>query len=566
MEHQYEPDLLRIELEFLHQSLVQNASLLTWALVSYHHHPKVATLRFQKRPLKKWARRPLINRTLVRNTLVRVIPQHNSRPADEIIGPRDPYPIDDDDDLAIAGNANIAEPQPTADAVGDTEPDHAPEPDTKPGAEEANGKHSESKRESKGGLRVEIAEERKEARERRHKSRNHTRSKAPDEDAVMVDEPREEPPIRRSNTTSTPRSQGFRGLFGTFRKSSAGRDDRSRSRYRDDSRKQADSDVDTARRQRREERRKRRVDTDGEGATTDAGHGTEVDEEAKRAERRAQRRAAREEAQQAEAREAENREQELRARRRRAREERDRQAQEYEERRKRHEEKRARRAAQIEERCVREEEEARRAEAEARAARRDRRRQREAEQAAAAAEAEAKYRRRSSRHPSPERVAEQPRRRTMDDDAKTRRRKSIANERTDRTLQQPKETPYPTITNNKENKIKSWVNSQILDPPEAPPVVGTVLDIPENAAADPPAETPSSDEEARRAIRRKQRRQAKYHHLSDAEIEELRVRRRYEREQQLRSSEGSGDNPHDHYDRHERTSKRTSWFKKITNL
>jgi hypothetical protein len=131
------------------------------------------------------------------------------------------------------------------------------------------------------------------------------------------------------------------------------------------------------------------------------------------------------------------------------------------------------------------------------------------------------------------------------------------------------------------DKTSSWVNSQITDPPEVPPIVPTVIDMPGMPGA-PNEASLSSDEEAKREIRRQSRRRSKYGGAKYAEAGEKRARRREARRadrEPIKSSEGSGDGDRDHrgryggrtYDRYAPAptftpAKRGSWFKKITSL
>jgi hypothetical protein len=118
----------------------------------------------------------------------------------------------------------------------------------------------------------------------------------------------------------------------------------------------------------------------------------------------------------------------------------------------------------------------------------------------------------------------------------------------------------------KKDKISSWVYSQSDDPPDPPPFVETVVDM---APADQVnAHSLSSDEEARRAVRRRARRRAKYGDMPDEEIEELRSRR----QSRVKSSSGSGDyerergmrsNGSRHGAPPSSGAKKPSWFKKI---
>lgn len=124
------------------------------------------------------------------------------------------------------------------------------------------------------------------------------------------------------------------------------------------------------------------------------------------------------------------------------------------------------------------------------------------------------------------------------------------------------------------DKTSSWVNSQATDPPEPPPIVPTVVDLPGADATN--AHSLSSDEEARRRMRRLARRRAKYPGLTDEEIEEIRARRRGQRKAEraaMKSNSGSDDDERERSsrafdDRHAHQTggglKRMSWFKKLT--
>ena len=131
------------------------------------------------------------------------------------------------------------------------------------------------------------------------------------------------------------------------------------------------------------------------------------------------------------------------------------------------------------------------------------------------------------------------------------------------------------MINGGKDKTSSWVNSQMTDPPEAPPIVPTVVDLPA-PAADAHVISLSSDEEARRAIHRRSRRHSKYHGHTDAEVEERSTKRREARRTEreaTKSSEDSGDGDrygvdgrHRHAAVNGGSAKRSSWFKKLTSL
>lgn len=413
----------------------------------------------------------------------------------------------------------------------------------------------------------------------------------------VADAPPRERRLKRSNTA--PKKQetgGIMGLIGSFRKSTRPEmPERKKSRsYRDDDGRYAtETERETARKLRRDDRRRGSVrpDTDAEGFMTDAAGGvggadTEAEEaEARRAARKAKRASrqapsdaresarenAREIARENEAREAEER----RARRKeRAREQR---AREEEEEERRQEEKRARRAAR-EERRAREEQAAREAEAaaEAKAAeRRERRRMCEEEMLAA----KASRRRSRVEERFPDEVLPDERE-VIDrrggrssrapEDPKARRRKSKA-------APEPESTrPTPMKPGAGKNKTSSWVYSQADEPPEPPPIMPTVIDMPPAGATNEAGNghSLSSDEEARRAVRRKARHRAKY---PDDEVDDTRSRRRGSRREGVKSSSGSGDYERDRGMRSQPGSRqgapassaakgKSSWFRKLTTF
>ncbi|KAJ5714120.1 uncharacterized protein N7483_011301 [Penicillium malachiteum] len=406
------------------------------------------------------------------------------------------------------------------------------------------------------------------------------------DDGVLVDTPRDprDRRLKRANTAPPKKQEsgGLMGLFGSLRKNTRPEmPDRRKSRsYRDDEYRymtepERDDPRRAARRDDRDRRRRSvRPDTDAEGFATDfAGAAAfEIepeDAEARRAARRAKRSSRQapsdtrdfEEVREAEERRARRREKE------RAREQRDRELAEEEERR------RIRRAAR-EERRAREEQAAREAEAaaeaEARAAeRRERRRLRDLRDEEMAAQA----RRRRSRAEEPVNLYPDERRRgSRTDDSKTRRRpRPIIDE-----------YPEPAMTGGllgrPKDKTSSWVYSQADEPPEPPQLVPTFIDMPPAAAAAAAeglnAHSLSSDEEARRAVRRRARRRAKYGDIPDEEIDDTRSRRRESR-RDPKSSSGSGDYERDRGMRSRGSrqdappssgTKKSSWLRKLANF
>lgn len=391
-------------------------------------------------------------------------------------------------------------------------------------------------------------------------------------------------------------STGLMGLLGSLRRNAkpeapapAPERRKSRSRRDDDTRYATETERDETRR-RRDDRKRRsmRPDIDGEeGAPEPAVVGAfpdaeAEDVEARKAARRAKRasrqapQAAADELRETELREAEERRARRREEKARQREEKAREREEHEkqlreEEERRREEKRARRTAR-EERIRREEQEAREAEARLAAERRERRRQREAEM-----HENPGYEQRQRRHRSrvddrgardfyldshdPERTRFTQRSR---DDEKSSRRKSKAPPDTTR--------PTPMPFGARKDKTSSWVDSQADEPPEPPPIVPTVLDMPPGPEDEIPGHTMSSDEEARRELRRQSRRRSKYPGLDDQEIGDLRARKREDRraERENGKTSSSGDYERDRGMKYNRYGaeppKRPGWLKKLTTF
>lgn len=413
------------------------------------------------------------------------------------------------------------------------------------------------------------------------------------DDMAFFDAPPRERRLKRSNTAPVKKQEsgGFMGLFDSLRKGTRPdrperpeMPDRRRSRsYRDDDgRHPPEMERDGARRSRREDRRRGSVRPDTEGFMGDAagaaaGVETEADEaEARRAARHARRgsRKVPPDSRETEAREAEER----RARRKeRAREQRAREEEEEErlkEEDRLREEKRARRAAR-EERRAREEQAAREAQAqaaaEAKAAeRRERRRMREEEMIAART---SRRREREQRIPvevfPDEREVDRRGTRTSrpyEDPNARRRRSKVAPELT----REPLMTGALNRGGSAKDKISSWVYSQGDEPPEPPQIVPTLIDLPPLAGdegGNAHSHSLSSDEEARRVLRRKAHRRAKY---EEEEIDDARPRHHNSRREGVKSSSGSGDHERDREIKPAPPSadakKPTSWFRKLTNL
>lgn len=381
------------------------------------------------------------------------------------------------------------------------------------------------------------------------------------DDLAFVEAPPKERKLKRSNTAGKKpeAAGGLMGFIGSLRRNTRPEiPERRKSRsHREEDGRHADPERDEVRRQRREDRKRRSMkpETDGEGFTTDPPLATGAlnpgaeDPEASKAARKA-RRASRhgngDQFRESELREAEER----RARRKekeRAREERERQAREEEEE-KRREEKRARRAAR-EERRAREEQEAKEAEARAEAKaeeRRERRRLRDQEM-----HESSKARQRQSR-------AGDWVERSGDEGEKSKHRRSKFPAEAMREV--------PTVPGNKHQKISSWVDSQADDPPEPPPITATVIDMPPPPGEQLNTHSVSSDDEARRDLRRRARRRAKYPGLTDEEIDDMRARRRRGDREGMKSSSGSADHDRDRGYGPPPGPKMSNWFRKLTNL
>lgn len=440
------------------------------------------------------------------------------------------------------------------------------------------------------------------------------------DDMAFADTPHRD---RRSKRTSaTPKKaegSGIKGLFSSLKRTS--RPETTELPERRKSRSHRDRGEDTkypadpeeARRRRREERKRQQAkqDLEGDGMATDVVPGefppeADLDDpEARRAARRAQRashQSHRKMSGDSEAREAEER----RARRKekeRAREERELQLREEEEE-KRREEKRARRAAR-EERRAREEQEAQEAQAraEAKAAeRRERRRMKEEELAAPMSRHASKSRRHRSRagdksHHGGKEIRDEyvppeeyngpnaPRRSHYDYDPEQERRRAPhrsgdkekekgSKKRRPKSHPPPAPAPpaavapngTPLMSGGRRDKISSWVHSQADDPPEPPPIVPTVLDVPPPAGEPLNTHSISSDEEARKDMRRKAKRRSRHPGPRDEDATDARARKRESRKSaavhETRHEGSSGSGAEDHYPP-QPVGFGKSWFKKF---
>lgn len=364
--------------------------------------------------------------------------------------------------------------------------------------------------------------------------KSHSKNISHDEDVVMVESPTHADPLvtsgpddmafvdhppglRRSNTA--PRKST--GLFGSFFSSS---------KPAERSRSHTLTDVeDLPIRTRDKSKRKSRA-VDGDEFTTDAPAETDADVEARRAERRAKREA-RDQEEEADRVEREHRRKERREREKadleaRQRKARERERREQEEEEKRREEKRARRAAR-EARIAQEEADA---QAEADRRREERRRLRaqlEAEQGLNH-EAYKEDRRKSYYADEEERRRRKEEKKSKDKDPYRSGRKkpsALAEEYHESRSGSGRGTAPPA------NKTSSWIHSQADEPPEIPPVEGTILD--------PSGERPRAAGDD--GDKRRSRHRDKYAGMTDAEIEEYRARRKSERRGEGKSASGGSD-------------------------
>ena len=304
------------------------------------------------------------------------------------------------------------------------------------------------------------------------------------DDMAFVDHP---PGLKRSKTT--PKKSG--GIFGSFFGGSRPPAERSRSHTLTDA-------EDLPIRTKNSSKRRSRA-LDGEELTTDAPAETDADVEARRAERRAKR-DARDQAEEAdraarEQRRKERRDREkadLEARQRKARE-RERREQEEEDRRR--EERRARRVAK-EARAAQEEADA---QVEADRRREERRRLRaQLEAKQSGAREISKEDRRKSYYAEEEERRRRKDGNSRDNDRDRSGRKSsvLVEEYHESRSGSGRGTAPPA------NKTSSWVNSQTDEPPDLPPIEGTVLD----PSGQKPRAADEDDDREYRARRKSSRR------------------------------------------------------------
>ncbi|KAK2742563.1 hypothetical protein FQN57_005189 [Myotisia sp. PD_48] len=407
-----------------------------------------------------------------------------------------------------------------------------------------------------------IAPEESRPKERNHKSKSQRRqSKVPNVDAeadssgqgldigpddpLFVDNPpRPSVPLRRSHTTPQKKSEGLFGFFSAFKPATNKADlrERSKSRHRRDEPARRDVDTDKERSKRR--KKPSRVDTDVDGFGLDPP--TEDQEaEARRRERRARKAAERERA------EPESNDAEDRSARK---------AEKAKRRESRHTKSKSDgdQHPSPEENVVEgipdKEEAIRSPNPEPR---RSKHRPRESDDEARQAR---KTERRASRAAAviPDRDTEDRRRshKSSDERKKSKHRKSEPDRRSSRQAKSshhPTSTSYPQAMHSGKDKTSSWVNSQLVEEPEDVNLAGTVLDVP-----DPNADINHyslSDEEARRAAHRRQRRSSKYDQPD-------RVKRR----ESHRASHGPNRSNGSSGDVDNRGPKKTSWFKKFAGL
>ena len=352
------------------------------------------------------------------------------------------------------------------------------------------------------------------------------------EDIAFVDHPT---PLSRSNTTPR-RSTGF---FGSF--FGGGKTVEPEPRPRSQTLTDAEDQGLPIRTKDRSKRKSRVVD--GEDFTTDGPGETDADVEARRQERKA-RREARDQAEEVERADREQRRKDRRERekadleaRRRKDRERARQEQEAED--QRREEKRARRAAkearrQQEELEISQEAERKREE------RRALRAKLEMEQGDA--QRDLKEERRRKYHEEELERSRRKEHRSHDKDRSRGHRSSALVEEYHESRSGSGKGIAPPA-----NKTSSWVNSQADEPPEVPPVEGTIVD----GSGEKPRAGIDDDE-----YRRSSRRRDKYAGMTDAEIDAYRAKRRAERRGEGKSASGGSHERERERDRQDRRERR----------
>ena len=406
------------------------------------------------------------------------------------------------------------------------------------------------------------------------------------DDIAFVEKPRDYPGLKRSNTTGAKKSDGggIMGLFG-LRKS---RPEPSRAMSGDEAyggsrrKRSAVGPEDDAKRARRS-RHTEKMD-ENEGFTTDigpTGNNTEVEDAEARREARRARRDGKKEEQSREARRAELRELEERRARRQLNDKAATEARKAKIREAREQRARAEPAS--------EEKTSRRSAPDAGEGDETVTETRPRKHRARETDDERRARRRSEKRtsnidgPLPTRTAEEEAERR----ARREERHSSRRDKDKRKSSAPAEDyfdprngtndPYAQNTAKGADKTSSWVNSQVLDPPQPPPIEGTVLEPepvlgPDGEARELEDDEVIDEEEEKRRRRRAERRKSRADRVLGKEEASKRRRRAVDGAGQ-RSSEGSDGK--DERERRRRAgssgygarpdigNKRQSWFKKL---
>lgn len=113
----------------------------------------------------------------------------------------------------------------------------------------------------------------------------------------------------------------------------------------------------------------------------------------------------------------------------------------------------------------------------------------------------------------------------------------------------PLQQDPPYIHSSGNDHTSSWVKSQISEPPPPPPVEPSVLDPPPVLGPSGLGGDDSAGEDARRALRRKARRQSRAYGEPDPGMETPRRRRRESSRKGIKSSEGSAEQERDRWRR-----------------
>lgn len=113
----------------------------------------------------------------------------------------------------------------------------------------------------------------------------------------------------------------------------------------------------------------------------------------------------------------------------------------------------------------------------------------------------------------------------------------------------PLQQDLPYIHSGGNDHTSSWVKSQISEPPAPPPIEPSVLDPPPILGPSGLGGEDSAGEDARRALRRKSRRQSRAYREPDPEVETPRRRHRENSRKGIKSSEGSAEQERDRWRR-----------------